>query len=269
LTTDTSAITVTGPARATETPFGGILRDIARGGITGAIVGLVVAGIGGRVAMRLAALAVPDAVGAFTENGNRIGEVTLGGSIGLGVFGLVAGLFVAPIWVVISPWIGGAGIRRAVLVMPIAVALGGFALIDGDNQDFRVLRHDPVVVSILVALVALFGFVFALVDEALDRRLPTAVERARGVYLLLATVGTVLVLPLLVLSFLNAAQPTIRLVGVALVGVGIVTLASWRLRVLGRPQPGWMLPVGRGAVVLAVAMGFAGVIPEVAEVLGR
>ena len=38
---------------------GAVLRDIARGGFAGLIVGVLVGGIGGRVAMRLAAIAVP------------------------------------------------------------------------------------------------------------------------------------------------------------------------------------------------------------------
>jgi len=45
-------------------------RDITRGGLAGLIVGVLLAGIGGRVVMRLAALLVPAADGAFTENGN-------------------------------------------------------------------------------------------------------------------------------------------------------------------------------------------------------
>ena len=46
------------------------------------VVGLLVAGIGGRLVMRLAALLVPDSVGRFTENGNVIGTITLDGEVG-------------------------------------------------------------------------------------------------------------------------------------------------------------------------------------------
>jgi len=57
-----------GAARVTEqTPFsptGEVLRDIARGGISGAIVAIAVGGLGGRAVMRLAAILHPDAVGA-------------------------------------------------------------------------------------------------------------------------------------------------------------------------------------------------------------
>ena len=68
-------------------PIGEMLRDIARGGISGAIVGVVVGGLGGRLMMRLAAILHPDAVGALTENGNRIGDITMGGTLFLVLFG--------------------------------------------------------------------------------------------------------------------------------------------------------------------------------------
>jgi hypothetical protein len=58
-------------------PTGEVLRDIARGGIAGALVGIVVGGLGARLVMRLVAMLHPDAVGAFTENGNRIGYALL------------------------------------------------------------------------------------------------------------------------------------------------------------------------------------------------
>ena len=93
--------------------FGDIARDMARGGLAGLAVGVVVGGLGGRVVMRLAALLVPDSAGRFTENGNQIGTITLAGSVGLIVFaGLVVGLAVGIVWVTVSPWIPGSGLRR-------------------------------------------------------------------------------------------------------------------------------------------------------------
>ena len=129
-------------------PLGGVLRDITRGGIAGLVVGLVVGGIGGRVAMRLAAIAVPEATGAFTENGNRIGAITVDGSVALIAFaGLFVGLISGVLWVTVERWIpGGTGVR-ALLAMPVAVALGSFVLIKGTNVDFLVLQHQPVVIG--------------------------------------------------------------------------------------------------------------------------
>ena len=156
-------------------PAGAIMRDISRGGLTGAIVGLVAMGIGGRLVMRLAALLVPEATGAFTENGNRIGTITQDGTAFLILGGLIVGLLAGTIWVVISPWIPGRGLGRAVLTMPIAVAIGAAGLVDGSNPDFFILRHDPRVVASLIGLVAFTGFLFAVVDDGW-----TGICRTRG-----------------------------------------------------------------------------------------
>ena len=145
--------------------------------------------------MRLAALAVPSATGSFTENGNRIGDITLGGSLALIIFvGLLASLFFATIWVTISPWLPGPSLVKGLLAAPIAVAFGSIALIDSNNPDFVVLRHDPLVVAILLTTVALTGPAMALTDSWLDRRLPAAgspTSSTGTTYALLSTVGAI------------------------------------------------------------------------------
>jgi hypothetical protein len=159
----------------TSWPGGEIMRDVTRGGLAGLVVGIVVAGFGGRLAMRLAALVVPSANGAFTENGNRIGEITLAGSAALVIFaGLAAAIFLAVVWVAISPWLPGRRPVRGLVAMPIAVAFGATALINADNPDFVVLGHDPFVVAILLALVAAMAPAMAVADGWFDRRLPHA-----------------------------------------------------------------------------------------------
>jgi hypothetical protein len=55
-------------------PTGEVLRDIAKGGISGAIVGIVVGGLGGRLLMRLAAVLHADAVGATGSATSRLVE---------------------------------------------------------------------------------------------------------------------------------------------------------------------------------------------------
>src|SRR5215213_7874066 len=74
-------------ARPAVWPLGELLRDIARSGIAGIIVGVFVAGLGGRVVMRIAAILHPRAVGLTTENGEVIGAITLSGTLALLVFG--------------------------------------------------------------------------------------------------------------------------------------------------------------------------------------
>lgn len=247
--------------------FGDIVRDIARGGITGLIVGLVGVGIGGRIVMRLAALIVPESVGDFTENGFRIGDITPGGSLGLVVFGLFAGAGVATIWVIVSPWIPGVGIRRASLTMLVAIGLGAFALIDEGNRDFFILRNHPGVSVVLISLIAVIGLLFALVDDALDRRLPAATGPWYGAYLLLTTVGLGLAMIVLV-GFLTAPEMVTVVMGVALLVVGLATLGTWVCRMRGRTAPRWLSVVGHGALVAAVVLGCARTLPDLVQTLG-
>lgn len=258
--------------RSVVSPAREILRDIAHGGFAGAIVGVVVAGLGGRLVMRLAAILQPGAIGAFSENGNRIGDITFLGSLGLVLVGLVIGLVGGTIWVVVSPWTPGTGPRRAIITMPMAVALGSFFLIEGDNRDFQVLQHDPAVIGSLIALVALVGLTVPLTDDWLDRRLPhTTSGRSWMIWLyaIIALLGALLVFPIVIGNYLFTAHEATARVGIALLVVGLSTLLWWVLRIRGETHPPTIVTiVGRTALLVAVVLGFAATVPEVSIALG-
>jgi hypothetical protein len=255
----------------TISPFGEILRDISRGGIAGLLVGLVGAGVGGRIAMRLAALLVPTSAGSLTQNGNRIGEITLSGSLGLLLTGAVIGLLAGTVWVVVSPWIPGTGLGRALLVAPIAVSLGAIGLIEANNPDFSTLQHDPRVVAVLLVLVAMIGFLFPLVDGWLDRRLPHVTRGRTGLastYGLVTAAGAVLILPPAVLGYLQSSSPGAALIGIALFGVGFATLWRWFRRLGGEAVPTRTLTLaGRASLLAAVLAGYAATITSVGVAL--
>ena len=248
---------------------GDIARDIARGGLAGLVAGIVVGGLGGRVVMRFAALVVPDSVGRFTENGNRIGAITLDGTLALMFFGgLLAGLAAGIVWVTVSPWIPGTGRRRAVLTMPIAIALSGVFLIDGDNLDFFVLRNDALVVVSLLGLIALLGLAVAWLDDVLERRLPR-IGNGRPVvafaYAVLVAIGLLFLPPIVGLYF---GSPTTVPLGFALVATGAATVIWWGLRLRGgRTPPRRLLLAGRAALSLTVVLGTVALVPEVVEAL--
>jgi hypothetical protein len=256
-------------AAVREGAIGVTLRDIARGGIAGVIAGAVVAGVGGRVVMRLAAVAVPDSRGGFTENGFVIGSITPA-SLGLIAFGTFAGLLVGAFWVAVAPWIPGTGVRRALATMPLAVAVGGVGLVEGSNSDFRVLQNDPLVVAMLLGLVAAVGFVVALADEVLDRRLP-AVATSRGrvvvAYAVLAGIGALITLPILAGGLFGGAPPRVAM-SLALVVAGGATLLWWKRRADGVAAPSERLTlVARLALVAVVILGTIDLLPEVGEAL--
>jgi hypothetical protein len=252
---------MTAPAAERSTPVAAyaIVRDIARGGLAGLVAGLVVAGVGGRIAMRVAALLVPAASGQFTENGNRIGEITVGGSLALIVFvGLLAAVAFGVAWVVVSPWLPRSTLGRGLVPIPAAIALGAFGLVNGTNPDFDVLGHDPRVVGALLALIALIPPVLALVDRWLEARLPHADDVESGAmrgYLLLVVTGAILggllIAPMLVD---RRSQPFAATVLV----LGVLTLLWWRERLAGRAEPsGWLTSAARAVLVGGTVVGFA------------
>jgi len=269
---DQSARAATGTNTETigRWPLGEVLRDISRGGLAGLLVGVIVAGFGGRIVMRIVAMLVPSATGAFTENGNRIGNVTIGGSLGLIVFvGLLAAIFFAVVWVVISPWLPGKGVVRGLVAVPFAVAVGGFGLIERDNRDFAVLGHDPLVVACLLALVASIAPAMALADGWLDRRLPHAKSRdsaAASAYLVLSAIGVVLGG---LLTFQAATGRESQPLGITTIVVGIVTLAWWRQRMRGQASPSRAMQIAaRSILIVGTVAGYVLLVPHLTGALG-
>ena len=250
--------------RTVPSPQHEVLREITRGGLAGLIVGVVLAGVGGRLVMRLAALLVPSADGAFTENSNRIGDITLGGSLGIVVgLGLLFGAVAGSLWVVVRPWLPSSRRARLLVTIPIAVALGTPGLIEARNDDFEILQHDPVVVASLVVLVALFGPALVLADAWLDRRLPHPTPDEGRV---INGFGTVALIGLLLTTFLVVPMylgSSLRPVGLALFVIGVATAATWWYRVEAKSPPVWLPSVGRLGLVAAVLGGLAVTVPEV------
>ena len=253
-----------------ESAMGVTLRDIARGGIAGVLTGAFVGGLGGRVVMRAAALEVPGAAGRFTENGNLIGDITLAGSLGLVAFGLAVGLFIGVFWVAVAPWIPGTGVRRALATMPLALAVGAVGLVEGRNPDFRILGHDPLVVGLLLGLVAAIGFVVALLDEALDRRLPRVAGSGRATvvtYAVLAGLGALFTLPVLAGGLLTGELPRAAM-GLALAVTAAATLVWWYRRLNGAAAPSDRLTlVARLSLVAVVVLGSIDLAREVGRAL--
>jgi len=260
-------------------PPGLIWRDIARGGLAGLIVGIFVAGLGGRLAMRLATLLRPEATGAFTENAAEIGRITSGGTIAVIIVGFGVGAGAGVLWVVVRTWLPGAGVRRALVATVVAIGLGSFLLIRGANRDFVVLGHDRAVVAALVALVGSVGFAISIVDAWLDRRLPVATSargRAAWVYVAISMVGALLILPLIVVTFLGLSsdeaevgRSPLRPVGIGLIVVGAATLRWWFLRLHGATRPPRrLLLLGRACLTITVLLGLAIELPEIRGALG-
>jgi MFS family permease len=270
----TTDLEVSGTDPATDQvgidPTNEVFRDITRGGLAGLIVGVLLAGVGGRLVMRLAALMVPESVGGVTENGNVIGVITVGGTLGLVLaIGLLFGAVAGSLWVTISPWLPASPMTRAVLAIPIAIGLGTLGLVDDRNPDFAILGRDPLVIGSLVLLVALFGPALVLAERWLDGRLPHGRPGAAGVvtgYVLVTAIGTLLTVFLVVPMFLGS---DLLVAGLALVVVGVSTLAAWWFRIeRQKSPPGWLGLIARAGLLVATVAGLAVATREVAGAVG-
>jgi hypothetical protein len=235
----------------------GRLRWIAARGLAGVTSGVLVLGLGGRLVMFLSRLLHPDAAGRFTENGNRIGELTTDGTLALLIFGgLAGGLFGGAVWVFVKEWIPD----NPLLVGLGTVAIGGFLLVEADNPDFVILDPPVIDLILLLALVFLFGVVLHRFDKALERRLPNR----RGVlalvvYGLLTVIGIAVAIPtfgnFFSAAFCACAHPPIW-TGAFIAAAAVATLWWWALDLRGAEAPSSSLQAfGRLATAGAVLAG--------------
>ena len=212
---------------------------------------------------RWACLARARCPGLRTDNDNVIGAITFDGTLALLVFGgLLTGVIIGALWVVIRPWLPRRALVRALVAIPICLAMGTTLLIQDTNPDFIILRRNLGVVAALVALVALTGPSMVLAESVLDRVLPDAQRPGPALiaYAVIDALGALLVLALVVPLYL--LSPLI-VAGIAFVVAGIGTVIHWAGRVRGAADAGWLAPVARGAVAVGTVAGLVVAIPEV------
>jgi hypothetical protein len=180
-------------------PSGSGWRLVRYGAImaaAGLVGGLLAAGAGGRLAMRLLAVTSPGMQGQFTEAGQEIGVITLGGTVGFMVFaGLTSGLLTGGLYALAYPLLprgrtGGLLLGAGVLVL----AGAQIEPLRSDNFDFALVGPDWLAVLLFAALALLQGMVVVAVAGRLAggapllpdgvRRLTTAGRVAAGLVVL-------------------------------------------------------------------------------------
>ncbi len=176
----------------------GLARYLTVCGIAGIAAGIVAGGAGARLFMRIAGAAGGEgAGGATTEAGFTVGEITLGGTLGLIVFvGIFAGIVGAALYVVFRPWLSWAGPWRGVAFGIVLFAVGSATsdVMNPDNFDFVILGNEALIVAMIVALFVGFGALIDPVAGWLDGRLPQAGRNpiSFGWYGVFAILGLVL-----------------------------------------------------------------------------
>ncbi len=150
------------------------LRTLACVLTAGFVSGLLVVGFGGRLAMRvLAATSGSTAQGRATDAGERVGEITLGGSIGFLIFAgllipLASSLVFIPLRRILPrpAWISGS-----LFGLLLLATFGVSDPLSPDNVDFVILSPTWLAVTLVCLTALLFGVTFSAIVARLDATL--------------------------------------------------------------------------------------------------
>jgi hypothetical protein len=151
-------------------------RHVGAASLAGIVAGILVAGLLGRIAMRVSGfMARPDLIGVETAAGNRVGEITFGGTLALALFvGIPAGVLGAALFASAEPWLRRFRPWHGVVFGLILVLAAGTVFIEPANFDFQRFGSAPLNVAMFAALFVAFGVLTAWLFERIRR----AIERA-------------------------------------------------------------------------------------------
>ncbi|MBT8217099.1 MAG: hypothetical protein KJO17_09655 [Acidimicrobiia bacterium] len=251
-----------------------LVRHAAVVGLAGVGTGILVGGLGGRVAMRISAIVAPDYVaGALTEGGNRVGDITIGGTLALVIFvGIFGGALGAVAYVIVEPWLAVAGRWRDAAFAVIITAVAAPGTLTADNSDFFILRHQEINVAMFFGLFVAFGLLLPRAVRLADRKLPL-IDPGRPVasgvgYLAVALVGLQFVVAFFAQFFVDGTTdgPPNVPVGLVLGALAAVTIAVHGRRLQSRTTD-WLIRVGSGLLIIAVALGSVRTGQSVIEIL--
>lgn len=237
-------------------------RAITIAGLAALAAGLIVGGIGSRLAMRLVTvLGDPADVGRMTEAQARVGDITLEGTAFVLVAVTVISTVVGAIaYVAVGPVLRGRPLARGLEFGAILLLALGSQVIQAKNFDFARFATPPVTVGLFAALFVLFGVVTVLVAGWLEPRLPGPGSRrgADAGYWATLALGTGAVL-LLVVSAVASRSDLVAIVAIIVV-VGFAALVRAR-------EAGWVTALGWAIVAVAVLPFGVALIGEVAEII--
>jgi hypothetical protein len=212
------------------------LRTLA--GIVGAaaIAGVLVAGLGGRLLMRLlAATSGAGAQGKLTEADEVVGDITFDGTLGFVIFiGIALPVAAGFLYLVLRRFVPTAAILAGIVFG--VLLLGTFGIDDpmaSDNVDFDILSPLWLAVVSITALALLFGVTFMALAARFDAGLPSlgtgwrAVPAHAGLLLCVLPPFAFIATPYVVLRAIlhGRARPLVdgqpvRTAGRVLVGLG-------------------------------------------------
>jgi hypothetical protein len=148
----------------------GVLDEVFVLVLAGIPTGVVVAGVGSRLAMLVLRFTSDSSViGMQSDDDFTIGRFTLGGTYNLLVIGAVVGIIGAAAYQWVRPWLIGPRWFRHATVGLASGAVVGSMLIHADGIDFRALTPTWLAIAVFVALPGVFGLSIAWAVDRVDR----------------------------------------------------------------------------------------------------
>ena len=225
--------------------------------LSGAAAGVLAAGAGGRLVMRLLAVtAGPDAQGRVTEADQIVGRISVDGTLGFIVFtGLFFGLATGGLYLLIHRWLP-AGRAGGLVYGALLLVLAGTRLepLRSGNPDFDLVGSGWVAVAAFTALVVFHGVLVAALAGRVSRAVPLLGTGPRAI---------AAHAPLLLLAALGSVALVLAMVGAVVVLASQLpgVVASWRDR--------RSVMVGRVALAIVAVVALPGFTSAVIDILGR
>ena len=151
--------------------FRALGRHVGAASLAGIVAGILVAGVLGRIVMRVSGfLSPPELIGSATAAGNRVGEITFAGTLAIALFvGIPAGVLGAAIYASAEPWLRRFRPWQGVAFGLGLLVAGGFIFIEPANFDFQRFGPAPLNVAMFAALFVAFGALTAWLFDRLRR----------------------------------------------------------------------------------------------------
>ena len=278
--TDTTEVISSWIPRAPFDSVFGLVRHVAVAAFAGLITGVLVAGVGGRIFMRIAgAAAGAEAQGARTEAGFTVGEITFGGSLALVIFvGIFTGVAATLFYLILQPWLGWAGRWRGVAYGVVLFGIGSAMsdIMNPDNIDFAILGNG----WLLVALIAVWFLIFGVIQDALfrlaDRHAPGEELGWRQIgipYVAITVLGVVASLAVVVgilqpEATCDCERPTIAYLGMLAAWIGTAMLwAAAFVRTNGTTLRRTAAILGYTGTLTAATFGLARAISDARDII--
>ncbi len=153
----------------------------------GAVAGFISAGIGSRVVMRIIALLNDDRDGVMTDASATVGEMSVGGTMGLLALGTIAGVLGGLMYLGLRRWLWVPPAWRGLAFAGVTLVTVGQPLFDPANVDFQIFEPVVIVIALFAALFLINGLILVRLAD----RIHPEPAYARGTHVPRAAAGAI------------------------------------------------------------------------------